>query len=242
MRIDIRQNVDAIIGKLKTNQAEQIPFATALALTKAAQIARDKLSEMTTTVFDRPTPYTRNAFYVRPATKKNLVASVGIKDFAPKGTPAAKYLRSQIEGGDGRNTKRMERALQSKGLMPQGSYAVPGAQAPLDAYGNVPASFIVRMLSDLQAFGEQGYSANRKGDRRGAKRSNYFFVPRRGSSLKPGIYWHMPGGMLGVVFRFVSQVAYRKRFDFYEAGRKIAVDAFDEQFRLAWLKALATAR
>ena len=241
MQIDIRHNIDVIVARLNSNRRDQIPFATAKALTKSVQIARDELAVMTTKVFDRPTPYTQNAFYVRPATKAKLVASVGIKDEAPKGTPADRYLRPQIEGG-GRNLKRMERALQSKGLMPGGSYAIPGAQAPLDAYGNVPAAFIVRVLSDLQAFGEQGYTANRKGKRRGAKRTNYFFVPRKGSQLKPGIYWHLPGRMLGIVFRFVSQVAYRKRFDFYGEGKRIAIAAFDEQFAKAFKEAVATAR
>jgi len=104
--------------------------------------------------------------------------------------------------------------------MPVGMFAVPGRQAPLDGHGNVPGPFIVRMLSDLQAFGEQGYRANRKGKRRGARKTNYFFVPRKGSQLKPGVYWHMPGGLLGVVFVFVSGTSYRKRFDFYGvAGR-----------------------
>ena len=133
MQIDIRHNIDVVVKQFKTNRTDQIPFATALALTRSVQIARDKLSERTGQVFDRPTPYTRNAFYVRPATKRNLVSSVGIKDEAYKGTPADRYLRPQIEGID-RNLKRSERALQAKGLMPTNRFAVPAAGAEIDEF------------------------------------------------------------------------------------------------------------
>ncbi len=147
---------------------------------------------------------------------------IWLEETPGKGIPAARFLGPEIEGGS-RSVKRFERALQIKGLMPTGSFAVPAAQAPLDAYGNVPASFIVRMLSDLQAFSEQGYRANRVGPRKGARRENYFFSsygPKRIAHLKPGIYWHMPGGLLGVVFIFVSSAAYRGRYDFYGVGSR----------------------
>jgi hypothetical protein len=173
-------------------------------------------------VFDRPTAWAKAGIRQNFATAGSPVFKVWIEEFGGKGTPPAKFLGPQIEGGE-RRQKRMERALIAKGLMPAGAFAVPGAHAPLDGSGSVPVSFIVRMLSDLRAFGEQGYRNNRRGKRTGARKSNYFFVPRPGSSLKPGIYWHLPNGLIGVVFLFVSRVAYRKRYDFYGVARR----AFD---------------
>lgn len=239
--LDVRIDIERVLTRMKSNRTDQLPFAIASALTATAQKIKEAEIEEMGDVFDRPTPFTLNSLYVSPATKRNLVASAYFKDFAPKGTAAGKYLKPQIEGG-ARSLKRMERALQSKGLMPTGTFAVPGAQAPLDAYGNVPGPFIVRMLSDLQAFGEQGYTANRKGERTGLRRTNYFFVPRKGSHLKPGVYWHMPNKTLGVVFVFVSKVSYSRRFNFYALGRRVQKAEFEKQFAKAWARALATAR
>src|SRR3546814_6873764 len=50
-------------------------------------------------------------------------------------------------------------ALQRVGL-PGDQYAFPAAGAELDAYGNMSRGQVVRLLSYLQAFGEQGYRAN----------------------------------------------------------------------------------
>jgi hypothetical protein len=170
-------------------------------------------------VFDRPTPWALGGLRYQKPTSKRAQVRIWLEEFGGKGNAAAQFLAAEIEGGE-RKHKRFERALIAKGLMKAGAYAVPGNQAPLDQYGNVPGPFIVRMLSDLQAFGEQGYRANRRGKRRGAKKTNYFFVPPRGSNLKPGVYWHMPGGMIGVAFIFVSRTAYTKRFDFYGIGKR----------------------
>ena len=150
----------------------------------------------------------------------------------------------QLAGG-GRNLKRFEKALQSVGILPAGMYVVPATAAPLDAYGNVPAQFYIRVLSDLRAFGEQGYRANRKfGRRKGRSTTNAFFVPPKhgGSHLKPAIYWRLSGRMVVPVFAFTRAPTYQKRFAFYELGRNVAVAAFEAEFAKAWKEAPATAR
>jgi hypothetical protein len=177
-------------------------------------------------VFDRPTPYTLNSLFIDPAAarKGRLEAHVYFKDFAPKGTAAGEYLQPEIEGG-ARTLKRMEFQLRTAGLLPAGQFVVPAREAPLDGYGNVPSSFIVRMLSDLRAFGQSGYRANRKeGRRTGRRAGNAFFVvpdpgnPGLNGHLPPGIWWRMPNRMLAMVFVFTASPAYRKRFDFWGIG------------------------
>lgn len=219
LTFDIRSTGALVRAELNDLQKKHLLKAQLQATERTGRYVYGALRSEMEEVFDRPTRWALQGVQISKATLDRPVFTIWINETPNKGIPGVKFLTPQIEGGS-RNVKRFERALQTKGLMPAGWFAVPGRQAPLDAHGNVPASFIVRMLSDLQAFGEQGHRANRKGERRGARKTNYFFVPRKGSHLKPGVYWHMPGGLLGVVFIFVSRVSYEKRYDFYGTGQR----------------------
>lgn len=221
LTFDIRSNGALVRKQLTDLQKKHLPKAHVEAAERTGSYVHKALRSEMEEVFDRPTAWALGGLrYRKPSMGKPLV-SIWLEEFGGKGIPAADFLSPQIEGGQ-RKHKRFEKALIARGLMRSGMYAVPGAQAPIDAHGNVPASFIVRMLSDLQAFGEQGYRANRKGARRGNRKSNYFFAGGIGRArhLKPGIYWHLPNGMLGVVFLFVSKTAYQQRFDFYGVGER----------------------
>lgn len=219
LKFDIRSSAAFVRAQLSDLQKKHLPKAEYQAAQRAGMYVHGALRKEMEEVFDRPTRYALGGLAFKRPTTERPVMSIWLNEFPNKGIPAAVFLQPQIEGG-ARRQKRFERALQARGLLPPGWFAVPGRQAPLDAHGNVPGSFIVRMLSDLQAFGEQGYRANRKGKRRGARKTNYFFVPRKGSHLKPGIYWHMPNRTLGCVFSFVSKANYEKRYDFYGVGSR----------------------
>lgn len=219
LQFDMRSNVSRTRALLSELQLKHLPRAALRATERTGRYIYGALRSEVGEVFDRPTRWAIQGVQINRATMNRPQLRIWLEEFANKGIPAADFLAAEIEGGT-RKLKRFEKALQAKGLMPKGWFAVPGRQAPLDAHGNVPGSFIVRMLSDLQAFGEQGYRANRRGKRRGARRTNYFFVPPKGSHLKPGVYWHMPNRMLGCVFIFVSKVTYQKRFHFYGVGRR----------------------
>lgn len=244
VQLDIRHNVEDIRQQLKTNRTDQLPFAMALALTRTAQRTKAYLIGRMQQVFDRPTPYTLNSLYVVPATKTNLRASVGIKDFAAKGTPAERYLRPEIEGGP-RNLKRSERALQAKGLLPPGMFAVPAIGAELDAYGNMSAGQIVGILASLEALPGTAYT-NIKTKR--AKRvigtyvSRDYFVAMPGGHLKPGIYERLSPRHIVPVMIFVRPPEYSIRFDMYADGQTFANSAFNEELASAWSQAIATAR
>src|SRR5690606_17275008 len=99
-------------------------------------------------VFDRPTRITVNSVLYAKATKDRLYADVFIRDEASGGTPPARYLLPEVEGG-ARRLKPFERLLQAQGVMPAGMFAVPGKGAQLDAFGNVPPSQVNQMLSQL---------------------------------------------------------------------------------------------
>ena len=68
-------------------ERDQLPFATAKALTATGQRVKDAIRATMQVGFDRPTAYTLNATYMKPATKTNLICEVGIKNWASKGAP-----------------------------------------------------------------------------------------------------------------------------------------------------------
>lgn len=254
--LDVRTNFADLLQQIDRTRLDQLPQAMSWTLNACIDRAKPGVVAEMQRVFDRPTPFTLNALYGRYSSKRNLVATLELKDnragsdAAPgavnKGTTSAVYLRPEIEGG-ARQPKRMEQALRSSGLLPAGMFVVPGGEAPLDQYGNVPGSFITRVLSDLQSF-RPDTGKNRAGRRTGRRASNYFFsVPdprsrRLNGHLKPGIYWHMPGGMLVLVFHYTRAPQYRARFDFYGTSEKLTIAAFRSEFPRQWARALATDR
>lgn len=242
------------IRSLDAASRKHLPFATALALTRTAEIAGKDAAREMARVFDRPTSYTLKSVRIVPATKARLWADVKLKDDQNKGTPAAKYLAPEIQGG-ARRHKRAELALIRKGLMKPDQFAVPLPAAGLDAYGNLSGAKWVRILSSLKAFGEQGYTANQtarsKRRNKGALSSLWVANSRMrlsrggtgkgGANIPPGIY-STQGGKLTLLVLFVSAPNYRKRLGFYEVVRDAYVKHFQEQFGKAFREALASAK
>lgn len=230
-----------VLEREVARQEKQVRLGAAIALTKTARRAEDAIKAKMVEVFDRPTRYTLNATFVKPASagtkgsQVDLTASVKIKDAELKnqGVVPVNYLIHQIDGGT-RQSKRFERALQRIGVLPEGWLVVPGRAADLDQYGNMKPSQIVQILSYFQAFGETGYRANSTADTRaklqrgGRKRYGiaYFAaIPGRARTahLQPGIYLRQYGG-LGVALRpvviFVKSARYTPRLDFYGIARR----------------------
>lgn len=250
--IAIKVNVDiSKASRLFDNlRKDQVPFATALALTRTAQYTAAQLSAKMDEVFDRPTPYTKNALYVKPATKQVQVATVKVKDEAFKGNPAVRFLFPEISGGP-RNLKGFEKLLQRSGVMPTGWYAIPTSFAKLDQYGNVPASLINQILSQLQSArdSQANESAQKRFKRNQTKRTGRYFAvmpdTERGR-LKPGIYERLTGGFGSAVrpiFVYTRKTpTYSARYDFYGMARTVATERFPIEAQLAMEKAIATAR
>lgn len=258
LKIDVRSNLKQVIQQIEGIRRDQLPFATALALTQTAiHVKRAEITEMQS-VFDRPTPYTLGALFNKPATKQSLEAKVWIKSKfdAGKGNAPENFLLPEIEGGP-RRMKRFELALQRIGVMPTGYQAVPGEEAPLDAYGNIPGPEIVRILSYLQAFGEQGYRANitekrrealKKGTRTAYGYALFVVYPGRGgrgSHLHPGIWKRVYTGFgqaIVPLIMYVKPATYQKRFKFWEVAERTIAREFPREFEAAAMRALATAR
>lgn len=242
MKISIKSNIDKAVASMRDFPRNQLPFAIASALTKTAQDVLDAEKREMKDVFDRPTPYTMDSFYIRPASKTKLVASVGIKDFAGKGTPAIKFLSAQINGG-ARKQKRFERALQSVGALPSGYYAVPGSGAKLDAYGNLDRGLIVQLLSYFKAFPEMGYKANMTDKRKAALAKGNakkgvmgvtYFVGSPGDRLPIGIWGRYSlghGSAIKPILIFIKSAHYQPLLDFYYVSDSVSRATMERNVR-----------
>lgn len=231
--------VEFNIGHTSTRElVQQFPYlfryAASVAINDVAFDARRRLNAHASKVFSNPRALTRNAAEVVSKSKiETLSAKVGLRDQVAKGNAPALYLRPQIYGGH-RNQKRFEKALIRRfPAFGRGTFFVPATQNTefLDSTGDLRGGVVTKMLSHLQAFGEQGY----KGNIKNPKRALYFPVIHRGDygMLAPGIYKRDAIGsenFKAVVYAVRKEPRYRKRFYYFETVEKAARMTFGPSF------------
>lgn len=255
MQLSIKTNFKDVSRWLGDVQ-KQVPFATALALTKTAQEVREGHQKTMRQVFDRPTQFTLGSLYLQRATKQRLEARVWLKDGARK----QHYLLPQIEGGY-RPPKRFEERLVRIGVMGASERSVPGSAAQIDSSGNMSRGQIVKILSQLGSQGVHGDTSMATNSRRSrAKRARTQYFVSRGpgeytgaGSWKNGKHQHLPRGIwertvfssgtaVRPVLIFVSRANYRKVFDFFGIANRVIGQRFEPNFTSAMQVALKTAR
>lgn len=244
----IRVDQGDVMRNLRQLRREDAPMVTAYALTKTGQDIKAAEIASMKAVFDRPSRFTLNALYLKTATKRDLQAVVYFKEGFGS-IPAWRYLGPQVEGG-GRQHKSHEKRLIRAGHMKPDEYAVPGAGARLDQYGNISGPTIERILSHVQAAEQfSGYQANATNSRRSrAKRrksGTYFVlrpdaVGRARGNVAPGIYLRQNLNHIVPVIMFVRAPKYRKRFPFYETGQDVFKANFARHARDGYNKFVAS--
>jgi hypothetical protein len=225
--LDVRSNLAQVRAQFAKDYRQQLPLATAKALTFTIQAVREAERAEMQRVFDRPTPFTLRSLFIKTATVRDLTARTWFKElgFGPH------YLVPQIHGGD-RPLKRMEMRLQRRGLLPAGWRVVPGSAVKRDAYGNVNRGQLTQIFSQLELQFEAGYESRftrgtLKAQRRAIKKAGgrYFAISRRHGRLAPGVYLRererTGGGGVKPVLIFVSGTQYAPRFDFYGVARRV---------------------
>ena len=233
MSIDIRvdtSELQGLVKQLERLNARGISFATQRATNNVAFKVRDAWKTKAAQVFDRPTPFTRNAVLVqRAGTFRSSsgftgtgteVARVFIRDEAAGITPQI-YLQQQVVGGE-RRMKRHERALQAAGVLPAGFFVVPGEGVKLDNFGNVRPGQITRILSALRASNDPGQNQTERSAAR-RRRSNaavIFALPAPRGRLLPGVY-ERRGRAITPLLIFVRGARYRPRFDIFQYAREV---------------------
>lgn len=213
--------------------SDQAHFAMAVALTKTASNAKAMIVNKMPQVFDRPTPYTLGSIYIKPATKANLVAIIDVKDAAQK------YLGPEVYSGT-RTQKRGEQALErfknTLGL-PSRVYAVPGAGAILDRYGNLKGGQMMQILSVLRAAPDPYQNITARSRRRN-KKPRAYFVGRIHGTL--GVWERRGIGHVVPILIFTGQPSYKKRLPFFEIARAVFDAEIKQQFNLAFAAAIET--
>lgn len=237
MKISASTNADALGRRVSNAIARQLPFATAKALTATAFDVRDEEKKEMLRIFDRPTPFTMNAFQVVPARKSTLVAEVTTK--APVGMGGFHYLRPQIEGG-GRPMKRFERALLRADIGAGGFAAViPARTATFDKYGNWSAGERNRVLSALQAQSDAWMNTTEASKRRKPGRGD-IYVGKRGGTV--GVF-ERKGEEDRLILVFLRRPPrYTPIFKFEDVAERTIAARYDIHFGIAMEHALNTAK
>lgn len=189
--------------------AKNARFSTVIALTKTGKLAQTAVLFHMLQVIDKPTRFTLNSTFVKPATIKNPEVTVGLKEgVGGVVTDPDKYL-GPLQFGGPRAHKRFERALIARGIMGTTEYAVPGKGVRLNTFGNISRGLINKILSDLGAQRITDQNATRQGQR--------YFVGGRGRAqhLPRGIFERRGKRILAIMI-FVRAPVYQKRLQFEE--------------------------
>ena len=248
-------DVKRLHNRLDDLQRRQMPYITVQAVNAVARAAVADLKTSMHAAFDRPTSWTLNSVYAKTAHPRqaNPVAYVGIKEFAPGGTPAWKYLGPQVTGGL-RRQKRFEKLIEN--VVPGApAFVVPGKGAKLDASGNLSRGQLNQLLSGLGAMQEQGFQANTTpaSARRRLRELKHmssrqglssFFVARSKSTGKPtGVFQLVSKGDVVPVLIFTDQAPdYDVRWSPMAVVATSVARNRDRAFWGAFHQAMATAK
>lgn len=223
MQITVESNIKEVMPQLEQFTSRQAPFTIAKALTATAKRVQEELKAQTPVAFDRPNPFTRNAFAVQMARKDALTAIVFAKD------RQARYLKFGVQGG-GRRVKAFERrvdAITNADDQAGTGKLVPTRNVRLDSYGGVSLATIKRIT-------QQG-------------NGKYFIGKPKGQGVNAGrsfgVYERTGNGKrIKALMVFAEPKAYRTRLDMPAIGQRVVRKHFDAELRTAWAYAMRTAR
>lgn len=241
-------------------QQKQARFAAAVALTRTAKAAQEKTATKMRDVFDRPTRWTMNSLWIKPATRDTLAAMLYLKDRdqGGKATGTAASLIGHHWSGGVRQRKKLETWMTRAGLISSTEMIVPGAGARLDAYGNISRGQLSQMMSQLRlGIDTYSWSSTSARSRRNVKKAGRIFWSRgpQGGQFRPRWgrtgpqrlakgAWIDAGEAVGVrpLLVVISRASYRRRIDMERIVRDTVRARFGAEFDRAYADALRTAR
>lgn len=240
---DTRQ-VKRYLSDLERNQ---LPFATAAALTRTAKRVQNELLEEMKREFDRPTPWTLRSTFIAPATKRKLEATVGLKDRPYPGNrlSSAQILAHQFAGG-GRHVKGVEMWLRRAGYLGANEFVTPGQGARLDRYGNMSRGQVQQILSQLKAgLDPAAHASQSTRSKRNVRRAGAIFWSRgegRTAHLPRGAWQRHGLHLVKPLLIAVASPSYTRRINLRAIGEKVVREHAQREFNEALATALRTAR
>lgn len=220
--ISVKVDISGLERRMQALANDQVPFATAMALTRTAQDAVKELNTELPRYLDKPTSFTQKAFTHRRATKRDLQALVFAKDIQ------AKYLRYQVLGGDRAPNKKAQK--------------LP-SNIKLNEFGNIPRGEIARLIA-LAKSGKKLTKA--RGKKLGISNKIDLFYGDPGNGRPPGIYKRIAQGEQHILVPLIvfpqQHVQYKARFPMRTIVQRVVAQRFQAHFAAALREAMATAR
>lgn len=212
---------------------------------RAAEISRLGLNDMAfdvlrqnkvlmSGVFDNPTRFTLNAFFVRKATTQSLSATVERKTVQS----GRHYLETQQDGG-ARKMAGFERLLSRRvaysGIIQS---VLPTKRLRKNRYGNIASGRLQQILSGVRAQGERHQNTTAASAKRNKGKRAEYFVPNDGSALSPGVY-QRKGKKISKVLAFSAVVpSYSARFPMEAHAATVAAAGAADAFSRAFSKTM----
>lgn len=231
MQVSLKVDASIVTNHLKNVAPRQVPFVTALGITKVGQAVQKHFKDQLPKVFDRPTDFTVRGVFLETATKSRPVATVFFPDSSEnRGRDQREYIRPGAQGTSARSQKKTENLLTRMGYLPAGWITVPGSffkNGRLDAYGNISGAYYKQIIRGLRIKNTKGpakpvsRASQVRADKMGVD-SEFFAVStgtnklgKNGGWLPSGVYRRTgPGGRkLQQYLIFVRRASYKKRFD-----------------------------
>ena len=204
--------------KVINKQTKNVTFAGVRALTQTAVIVKREVQDEMKRAFDRPTRYTLNSIFIKPASKSDPQSKVGFKSGGSNSNRAAlKYLQPVL-GESPRRLKGVESVLKKKGLLPNGMFVVPGQGVRLNQSGNITKNRLIKILN-------------------GIGRGGKYFVGTIGGAK--GVWERKRTGVKPILI-FVKRPKYKKLFDFHRTAEKSFNKHFDRIYDKSLKQALGT--
>jgi len=200
----------------------QLPFAASVALNQTARQVQLAMKQQTTKSFDKPVPFTKNAFRYNKSTKVNLTAEV----FPAEDRP---YLNTQIFGGQ-RLWKTYEGLI--RGLARDTGNPLPSSRkiVPTQIARNAAGNPKRRLFGEIQ-------SRLSTSDRGG-----FMIGTPRGGNRMPGVYRRSRGRLVPYFLAVPNEPTYRPRFPFEKLGNDTVRRIYPTELSKALDRAIASAR
>ena len=230
-----------LIQRFRDIERRHLPDVTRSALNDMAFKVHAENKVLMERVFDQPTRFTLNAFWVRKATRSNPVAVVERKPVIGR----KHYLAVQQDGGARGQTgleKRMTYGLAYEGLI----QSVLPASIRKDSHGNIAPGALQRLMSGTGIQVDRWQNRSATGRRRAEKRNKYlssvYFVPDPDSHLSPGVYERGMDELIKIVHFSERVPTYTPRFPMEDHAKDVAAAEAPTAVERALRRALAGMR